>query len=174
MIMGRTALCRSLRSWISLTTCVHLLHLWHLLHMESFLKEDLFILCLWVHYCHLQTHQKRADPITDDCELPCGCWLNRWAISLVPPCGFLRLSSGYQAYAVSFYPLEPPTGPLLEYYCVHLALLCEHHGTHVKVRGQIYGVALFLYLMQVPGTDLGLQGLHCKSLYPLGPFTGPY
>jgi hypothetical protein len=35
----------------------------------------LLISCTWVQ-CHcLQTHQKRAsDPITDDCEPPCGCW----------------------------------------------------------------------------------------------------
>ena len=37
--------------------------------------KNLFILCLWVHYRSLQTHQKRAsDPITDGCEPPCGCW----------------------------------------------------------------------------------------------------
>jgi hypothetical protein len=40
-----------------------------------FLKSYLFILCIWVHYSSLQTHQKRASvPITDGCELPCGCW----------------------------------------------------------------------------------------------------
>jgi hypothetical protein len=32
-------------------------------------------LFIWVHCSCLQTHQKRAsDPITDGCELPCGCW----------------------------------------------------------------------------------------------------
>jgi hypothetical protein len=40
---------------------------------HNFLKK--FILCIWVYHCSLQTHQKRAsDPITDGCELPCGCW----------------------------------------------------------------------------------------------------
>ncbi|EDL33388.1 mCG1045525, partial [Mus musculus] len=35
----------------------------------------LFIYCIQVHCCCLQTHQKRvSDPITDGCELPCGCW----------------------------------------------------------------------------------------------------
>jgi hypothetical protein len=35
----------------------------------------LFLSCMWVHCCCLQTHQKRAsDPITDGCEPPCGCW----------------------------------------------------------------------------------------------------
>jgi hypothetical protein len=30
---------------------------------------------LFIHCSCLQTHQKRAsDPITDDCEPPCGCW----------------------------------------------------------------------------------------------------
>jgi hypothetical protein len=33
-----------------------------------------FILCIWVHCCSLQTHQKRAsDPITDGCEPSCVC-----------------------------------------------------------------------------------------------------
>jgi hypothetical protein len=30
---------------------------------------------MWVHCSCVQTHQKKAsDPITDGCELPCGCW----------------------------------------------------------------------------------------------------
>jgi hypothetical protein len=41
----------------------------------SFLKKDLFIYYMWAHFSSLQTHQKRAlDPITNGCELPCGCW----------------------------------------------------------------------------------------------------
>jgi hypothetical protein len=40
-----------------------------------FLKETLFILCMWVHCHFLQWHQKRtSDPITNGCEPPCGCW----------------------------------------------------------------------------------------------------
>jgi hypothetical protein len=43
--------------------------------MSIFLKIYLFMLCVWVHCCWLQAHQKRASvPITDDCEPPCGCW----------------------------------------------------------------------------------------------------
>jgi hypothetical protein len=39
-----------------------------------FLKIYLFILCIRVHYCCLQTHHKRAsDPSTDGGEPPC-CW----------------------------------------------------------------------------------------------------
>jgi hypothetical protein len=35
----------------------------------------LFILCIWVHYCCLERHKKRAsDPITDGYEPPGGCW----------------------------------------------------------------------------------------------------
>ena len=63
-----------------------------------------FILCIWVHYSYLQTHQKRAlDTITDGCEPPCGFWdlnsgpsgravsaLNYWAIS--PALGFYFLT----------------------------------------------------------------------------------
>jgi hypothetical protein len=48
---------------------------------SSFFQTDIryiflfIILCIWVHHCSLQTHQKRApDPITDGCEPPCGCW----------------------------------------------------------------------------------------------------
>ena len=42
--------------------------------LNSF-KKYLFILCIWVHHCSLQTHLKRAsDPIADGCEPPCGCW----------------------------------------------------------------------------------------------------
>ena len=48
--------------------------------------KGLFILCIWVHCCCLQTHQKRAlDSITDGCEPPWGCWeLNsgNWAQDL--------------------------------------------------------------------------------------------
>jgi hypothetical protein len=41
---------------------------------KNFFKK-IFILCMWVHYSCLQTHQKRAsDSITDGCEPPCGCW----------------------------------------------------------------------------------------------------
>jgi hypothetical protein len=37
-------------------------------------KVHLFISCMCLHCCSLQMHQKRAqDPITDGCELPCGC-----------------------------------------------------------------------------------------------------
>ena len=33
------------------------------------------MLCLGIHCCYLQTHQKGAsDPITDGCEPPCSCW----------------------------------------------------------------------------------------------------
>jgi hypothetical protein len=40
----------------------------------SFFKIH-FILCIWVHYSCLQTHQKRAsDSNTDGCKPPCGCW----------------------------------------------------------------------------------------------------
>jgi hypothetical protein len=38
--------------------------------------KELFILCIGVHWCCLQTHQKRAsDPITDGCEPPSVMWL---------------------------------------------------------------------------------------------------
>jgi len=41
----------------------------------SFFFFNLFILCIWVHCCWLQTDQKRAsDSITDGCEPSCGCW----------------------------------------------------------------------------------------------------
>jgi hypothetical protein len=50
-------------------------HLKQLCAFNIFLKIYLFTLCIWVHHCSLQTHQKRAaDPITDGCEPPCGCW----------------------------------------------------------------------------------------------------
>jgi hypothetical protein len=43
--------------------------------MVIYLLKDLFILCMKVHHCCLQTHQKRAsEPITDGCEPPYGCW----------------------------------------------------------------------------------------------------
>ena len=36
-------------------------------------------LCMWVHCCSLQTHQKRAlDPISDSCEPPRTCWELNW------------------------------------------------------------------------------------------------
>jgi hypothetical protein len=35
----------------------------------------LFISCIGIHHCSLQTQQRRAsDLITDDREPPCGCW----------------------------------------------------------------------------------------------------
>jgi hypothetical protein len=38
-------------------------------------KIDFFILCIWVHSCCLQTHQKRvSDLIVDGSEPPCGFW----------------------------------------------------------------------------------------------------
>jgi hypothetical protein len=37
--------------------------------------KDLFIYYMQLHCSYLQTPQKRvSDLITDDCELPCGCW----------------------------------------------------------------------------------------------------
>jgi hypothetical protein len=34
---------------------------------------------MWVHFSYLQTHQKKTSyPITDGCELPCGCWELNW------------------------------------------------------------------------------------------------
>ena len=54
-----------------------------------FLRE-LFISCLWIHCCCLQTYQKGAsDPITDGCKPPCGCWelnsgpLEEWSVLLI-------------------------------------------------------------------------------------------
>ena len=30
---------------------------------------------MWIHWCYLQTHQKKpSNPITDGCEPSCGCW----------------------------------------------------------------------------------------------------
>jgi hypothetical protein len=40
-----------------------------------FFKIYLFIYYIQVHCSCFQTDQKKAsDPITDACELPCGCW----------------------------------------------------------------------------------------------------
>ena len=40
-----------------------------------FFFKDLFIVCIVVRHCSLQTCQKRAsDPMTDGCEPPCGWW----------------------------------------------------------------------------------------------------
>jgi hypothetical protein len=67
----------------------------NLLFFFYFFKRIIYyILCMWVHCLH----QKRAwDPVTDDCELPCGCWelnsgplgravsvLSHWAMSPAP------------------------------------------------------------------------------------------
>jgi hypothetical protein len=44
-------------------------------HYQGALAVSFFILCIWVHFSCLQTHQKRASvPITDGCELQSGCW----------------------------------------------------------------------------------------------------
>ena len=41
----------------------------------SLRTKDLFYYYKWVHYCCLQTHQKRvSDLIISGCEPPCGCW----------------------------------------------------------------------------------------------------
>jgi hypothetical protein len=66
-----------------------------------------------VHCCSLQTHQKRAsDPITDDCEPPCGCWeLNSGPLeeqsvllttepSLQPQCVLFLTANVWQAFTV--------------------------------------------------------------------------
>jgi hypothetical protein len=70
-----------------------------------FLLLKRFILCIWIHCCCLQTHQKWAwDSMPPcGCEPPYGCWelnlgeafgravsaFNHWAISPVPAFGFL-------------------------------------------------------------------------------------
>jgi hypothetical protein len=61
---------KQMSEWINLssTSCFQFIHLFVYFQI-------LFILCMWVHCCCLQTPQKRAlDPMTDGCEPPCGCW----------------------------------------------------------------------------------------------------
>ena len=60
-------------SYIFIKKCLVFFNVIYLLRW--FFKKDLFVLCMWVHCCCLQTQQKRAlDPITDGCEPLCGCW----------------------------------------------------------------------------------------------------
>jgi hypothetical protein len=42
---------------------------------ENTFFKDIFVLHISVFCCCPQTHKKKvSDPITDGCELPCGCW----------------------------------------------------------------------------------------------------
>ena len=41
------------------------------LHRIPVQRNYLLILCVWVHFFR---HKKESAPITDGCELPCGCW----------------------------------------------------------------------------------------------------
>jgi hypothetical protein len=71
------SLCVFLVSQYWLTGYIHRGHTCfrELIYGLSYFLKFLFILCLWVYCCCLQTHQKRVlDPISDDCEPPCGCW----------------------------------------------------------------------------------------------------
>jgi hypothetical protein len=64
----------------------------------STLSKKLFILCIWVLCSCLQTHQKRAsNPITDDCDPPCGCW---------------KLNSGSLEEQSVLLPAEPSLQPM--------------------------------------------------------------
>ena len=92
-------------------------------------QKEVFILCMGVHCCCLQTHQKRAsDPITDGYEPPCGCWeLNSGPLeeqsvllttesSLQPSHSFFFLNQVLLPVCFSEYNATPVASKLSELY----------------------------------------------------------
>lgn len=56
--------------------------------------------------------------------------------------------------------------------CKHVHVWCMYSGTHVKVRGQVWNDFSSFTLMQIPGIEPKLPGLHDRHLYLLSHFVG--